>query len=150
MSNNENYMKFEDHLCFTLYAGSRTILRLYRPHLEKLNLTYPQYLVLLVLWEKKQSTVKEIGKLLDLDSGTLTPMLKRMEAANLVERRRDEKDERIVTVKLTEKGSSLQEKARCIPQALIELAGMTEEEIKTLNKAIKKLIQTVKHEGLKD
>lgn len=108
--NNNKEIKLEDQLCFSLYSCSRAILRLYRPFLDELNLTYPQYLVLLVLWEKQQSSIKELGKLLDLDSGTLTPMLKRMETAQLIERKRDKEDERIVLVSITEKGASIEKK----------------------------------------
>jgi MarR family transcriptional regulator, organic hydroperoxide resistance regulator len=144
MEANENYLLLEDHLCFSLYACSRAILRQYRPYLDELNLTYPQYLVLLVLWEKGQSTVKELGEALDLDSGTLTPLLKRMESNQLVERRRDPSDERVVTVRLTEKGQSLRDKATCIPKALLENAGLNPQEMETLNGAIKKLLDQVK------
>lgn len=137
--NNNKEIKLEDQLCFSLYSCSRAILRLYRPFLDELNLTYPQYLVLLVLWEKQQSSIKELGKLLDLDSGTLTPMLKRMETAQLIERKRDKEDERIVLVSITEKGASIREKAMCIPQSLLNTSGMSMEEIQELNKAIKHL-----------
>lgn len=137
--NNNKEIKLEDQLCFSLYACSRAILRLYRPFLDELNLTYPQYLVLLVLWEKQQSSIKELGKLLELDSGTLTPMLKRMETAQLIERKRDKEDERIVLVSITEKGVSIREKAMCIPQSLLNTSGMSMEEIQELNKAIKQL-----------
>lgn len=134
----------EEHLCFSLYACSRAILRHYRPLLDDLQLTYPQYLVLLVLWEKNMTSVKELGEELDLDSGTLTPLLKRMESTHLVERRRNQKDERVVTVRLTEKGQELREKATCIPNSLLEKVGMDVEELKDLNTTIKRLIQAVK------
>lgn len=140
MQNHEDILKLEDHLCFSLYASSRAILRLYRPFLDELNLTYPQYLVLLILWEKQQSTVKELGELLDLDSGTLTPMLKRMETAELIERRRDAADERVVVVTITQEGASLQERAICIPRSLLLATGMSVEEVTILNSAIKKLM----------
>ena len=139
MKQNKDFIKLEDHLCFSLYACSRAILRLYRPFLDELKLTYPQYLVLVVLWEREEATVKELGQMLDLDSGTLTPMLKRMEAAELVERKRDIKDERIVIVRITEEGLSLREIAQCIPESLIKAAGMTDEEMKAFNQAVKKL-----------
>ncbi|NEY71041.1 MarR family winged helix-turn-helix transcriptional regulator [Bacillus mesophilus] len=140
-------MKLENQLCFSLYASSRAILRLFRPFLDEMDLTYPQYLVMLVLWDKQDSSVKELGELLDLDSGTLTPMLKRMEAADLIKRQRDPKDERIVLVTITEKGLSLQEKSTCIPSALLEASGMSMEEIKALNNAVKHLSDQV-HKGL--
>ncbi|MFD2216066.1 MarR family winged helix-turn-helix transcriptional regulator [Metabacillus endolithicus] len=142
MENNEE-LKLENQLCFSLYACSRAILRLYRPFLDEMNLTYPQYLVLLVLWEKQQSSVKELGELLELDSGTLTPMLKRMETAELIERKRDKADERVVLVTITEKGTSIKEKAACVPQSLLNTSGMSVEEILALNKAIKHLSHQV-------
>jgi MarR family transcriptional regulator, organic hydroperoxide resistance regulator len=143
MRHDDEFVKLEDHLCFSLYACSRAIFRLYRPYLDELNLTYPQYLVLLVLWERKQSTVKELGELLGLDSGTLTPMLKRMEAAGLVERKRSAEDERVVMITITEDGNHIKEKAVCIPRSLLESTGMTEEEVMTVNNVIKKLLQRV-------
>jgi len=142
LENNEE-LKLENQLCFSLYACSRAILRLYRPFLDEMNLTYPQYLVLLVLWEKQQSSVKELGELLELDSGTLTPMLKRMETAELIERKRDKADERVVLVTITEKGTSIKEKAACVPQSLLNTSGMSVEEILALNKAIKHLSHQV-------
>jgi DNA-binding MarR family transcriptional regulator len=144
MEANENDLLLENHLCFSLYACSRAILRQYRPYLDELNLTYPQYLVLLVLWEKGQRTVKELGESLDLDSGTLTPLLKRMESNHLVERRRDPSDERVVTVRLTEEGRLLKDKATCIPKVLLEKVGLNPQEMQTLNGAIKKLLDQVK------
>ncbi|MCD7035647.1 MarR family transcriptional regulator [Metabacillus sp. GX 13764] len=137
----EDFLKLEDHLCFSLYAGSRAVMRLYRPYLEELNLTYPQYLVLLVLAEKNSRSVKEIGELLDLDSGTLTPMLKRMEAANLVKRSRSKQDERVVTVSLTEEGQAVQKKTGCIPTSLFTSTGLPEDELRDLNASIKKLLE---------
>ncbi|WP_018663905.1 MarR family winged helix-turn-helix transcriptional regulator [Heyndrickxia acidiproducens] len=141
MKNNPQNLNLEDHLCFSLYACSRAILRLYRPYLDQLQLTYPQYLVLVTLWEKQQSTIKEIGKALDLDTGTLTPLLKRMEAAGFIERRRDTVDERIVNIHITQAGQALQEKASCIPQSLFEASGMGKEELDEINKTIKNLLQ---------
>ena len=143
MAQEPEFIKLEDHLCFSLYACSRAILRLYRPYLDELKLTYPQYLVLVVLWERQEATVKELGQLLDLDSGTLTPMLKRMEAAQLIERFRDKTDERVVVVRIQEAGLALRDKAQCIPQALISAAGMTAEEMKMFNESVKKLSNLV-------
>lgn len=99
--------KIRNHLGFSLYACSRAILRLYRPLLETMGITYPQYLVLMVLWEESETTVKELGDVLDHDSGTLTPLLKRMEANKMIVRKRLKKDERVVTVKLAEAGAAL-------------------------------------------
>ncbi|MBW7455341.1 MarR family transcriptional regulator [Paenibacillus sepulcri] len=144
MSQNEHeYLKLDNQLCFSLYAASRAISRMYRPLLDELGLTYPQYLVLLVLWERSQSTVKELSETLDLDSGTLTPMLKRMEAANLVERKRSTEDERIVIVRITESGLALKERAVCIPQSLFASSNLPLEELTALNGQIKKLMTQI-------
>ncbi|KEQ23820.1 MarR family winged helix-turn-helix transcriptional regulator [Paenibacillus tyrfis] len=139
MSHNE-YLKLDNQLCFSLYACSRAISRMYRPLLDELGLTYPQYLVLLVLWEKEESTVKELSEILDLDSGTLTPMLKRMEAAGLVQRKRSSEDERVVIVRIADKGLALQHKAVCIPQTLFASSGMTLEQMAELNRQVKAMM----------
>ncbi|EOW1983125.1 MarR family winged helix-turn-helix transcriptional regulator [Enterococcus faecium] len=136
----KNQTNLEDHLCFSLYAGSRAILRLYRPYLDKLQLTYPQYLVLVTLWGKPKSTIKEIGIALDLDTGTLTPLLRRMESLGLVERRRDTVDERVVNIHITQAGKDLQEKATCIPESLLEASGMKKNEMDEVNTLIKNLL----------
>lgn len=143
MEKKYEFTTLEDHLCFSLYACSRAILRLYRPYLDELKLTYPQYLVLVVLWERKEATVKELGQLLDLDSGTLTPMLKRMEGSQLIERMRDPADERVVIVRIKEEGLALRDKAQCIPQSLIEATGMSVEEMNAFNQAVRKLSNVV-------
>ncbi|MBU8539230.1 MarR family winged helix-turn-helix transcriptional regulator [Falsiroseomonas tokyonensis] len=101
-------LKLEDNLCFALYAANHAFTAAYKPLLDPLGLTYPQYLVLLVLWEAEDQTVKALGQRLHLDSGTLTPLLKRMETAGLVRRRRDAEDERQVRIALTEAGRALQ------------------------------------------
>ncbi|MFX3617137.1 MAG: MarR family winged helix-turn-helix transcriptional regulator [Sporolactobacillus sp.] len=137
-----------DHLCFSLYACSRAISRMYRPLLNKLGITYPQYLVLLVLWEQKEQNVKELGEALDLDSGTLTPLLKRMETSGLLRRHRSEQDERMVTISLTEQGKTLREEASCIPQALLNESGLSVNEIQELNLKIKSLTDAIKNSGI--
>ena len=111
-------LRLDNQLCFALYAASGLVTRAYRPLLEPLGLTYPQYLVMLVLWEDAPRTVKALGQALDLDSGTLTPLLKRLEAAGFVSRRRDAQDERKVQIDLTEAGRALQAQAAEIPAAL--------------------------------
>ncbi|WP_426956206.1 MarR family winged helix-turn-helix transcriptional regulator [Muricoccus radiodurans] len=103
--------RLEDNLCFAVYAANHAFTAAYKPLLEPLGLTYPQYLVLLILWEADGRTVKEIGGRLSLDSGTLTPLLKRMEAAGLLRRDRDPEDERQVRIRLTERGRALQARA---------------------------------------
>ncbi|GAY75258.1 organic hydroperoxide resistance transcriptional regulator [Sporolactobacillus inulinus] len=115
--------RLEDHLCFSIYSCSRAIQRMYQPALKKLGITYPQYLVLLVLWENRECSVKQIGALLDLDSGTLTPLLKRMEGKALLQRKRSQVDERMVTVRLTEKGAALKEKPFAFLRRLFDQAG---------------------------
>ncbi|HWJ77733.1 MAG TPA: MarR family transcriptional regulator [Niallia sp.] len=140
METNQHNLDLEDHLCFSLYACSRAILRLYRPYLDKLQLTYPQYLVLVTLWKKQHCTIKELGEALSLDTGTLTPLLKRMEAACLIERRRDTVDERVVNIHITDQGQALQEKASCVPQSLLDASGMNEQELKEINKTITQLL----------
>lgn len=142
MSSSE-FLKLENQLCFSLYASSRAITRMYRPFLEELGITYPQYLVLLVLWDQKQSTVKELSEKLDLDSGTLTPMLKRMEGQQLVQRKRSVEDERVVNIHITETGMALYEKALCIPQSLLASSGLSLEEIYKFNEQLKHIISSV-------
>jgi DNA-binding MarR family transcriptional regulator len=142
MSSSE-LLKLENQLCFSLYASSRAITRMYRPFLEGLGITYPQYLVLLVLWDQKESTVKELSEKLDLDSGTLTPMLKRMEGQNLVQRKRSLEDERVVNIQITETGLALYEKAMCIPETLLASSGLSPEEIFNFNVQLKKIISSV-------
>ncbi len=110
--------KLSDQLCFAAYSFTHALNRAYRPLLEPLGLTYPQYLVMLVLWENDEQTVKDIGERLKLDSGTLTPLLKRLEAGGYVTRRRGREDERQVIVHLTDEGRTLSEKATGIPNEL--------------------------------
>jgi len=113
-------LKLENQLCFPLYALSRQITNLYRPLLEELDLTYPQYLVMMLLWEHKQLSVKDIGSRLWLDSGTLTPLLKRLEQKGLLLRKRDVHDERLVQISITAAGEKLKQKAQKVPLALSE------------------------------
>ena len=109
-------MKLSNQLCFPLYAAARNVTGLYTPWLKPLGLTYTQYVVFLVLWEKDAVPVSEIGERLMLDNGTLSPLLKKMEQAGYVERRRSAEDDRVVLITLTEKGRALQEQAKDIPQ----------------------------------
>jgi MarR family transcriptional regulator, organic hydroperoxide resistance regulator len=111
-------------LCFALYNASRAFTNLYRPLLEDLGLTYPQYLVMLVLWERESLTVKELGSALRLDSGTLSPLLKRLQARGLLTRHRGEQDERSVAVAITEDGRALRQQARGIPGRVVSATGM--------------------------
>lgn len=149
METNPHDLNLEEHLCFSLYACSRAILRLYRPYLDELQITYPQYLVLVTLWAKQQSTIKELGEALNLDTGTLTPLLKRMETAGLIERHRDTVDERVVNILITQAGKALQEKASCVPQSLLGASGMSENELGEINKTIMHLLHQLNVNGEK-
>ncbi len=113
-------LKLENQLCFPLYAASRLITKEYQPYLDKLGITYPQYLVLMILWEEENKTVNEIAKKLILNTNTITPVLKRMEQQGLVMRQRSGEDERKVLVKLTENGQAMQEAAAQIPLELVK------------------------------
>lgn len=139
----EDLLKISNQLCFPIYALSKEITNQYRPLLEKLDLTYPQYLVLMVLWEHQKLNVCEIGKILRLDSGTLTPLLKRLEAKQIVIRERSKQDERIVDVSLTEKGIALEEDAVCIPVQLMEKVQLSAEEILQFKTIINKILNTI-------
>lgn len=119
-------LRLDDHLCFALYAASRAFTRAYAPLLEPLGLTYPQYLVMVALWERDGRPVSELGTCLALDSGTLTPLLKRMEAADLVTRVRSDEDERVVKIFTTAAGRALKAKAKKVPIALAKKAGYTD------------------------
>jgi MarR family transcriptional regulator, organic hydroperoxide resistance regulator len=125
-----------NQLCFALYSASLEMTKLYRPLLEPLKLTYPQYLVMLVLWEQSGILVKELGARLHLDSGTLTPLLKRLEKAGFVRRQRDPRDERGVLVSLTKQGEHLKAKALEVPQVIGCAMGMSTKNIAELHKGI--------------
>jgi DNA-binding MarR family transcriptional regulator len=112
-------LRLDNQICFAVYSAGHAFNRVYKPLLDKLKLTYPQYLVMLVLWERDGVPVKDIGERLLLDSGTLTPLLKRLEAAELVRRTRSTEDERQVMIALTPKGDALREKARAVPQSIL-------------------------------
>ncbi|WP_328891076.1 MarR family winged helix-turn-helix transcriptional regulator [Streptomyces sp. NBC_00316] len=125
----------EDQMCFALYAAQRAMTNRYRPLLDEFNLTYPQYLVMLVLWEHGTLPIKTLGTLLQLDYGTLTPLLKRLQTHGLIRRERQIQDERSVHITLTEQGTELRERARTIPTAMAEAVRFTPretEEVKTL------------------
>ena len=125
-------MKLSNQLCFPLYAAARNVTNLYTPHLKPLGLTYTQYLVFLVLWEKDGITVGEICDRLMLDNGTVSPLLKKLESAGYIERRRSQTDDRVVAVTLTEAGKALQEKAKDIPSAVASCIDLSGEKAQTL------------------
>lgn len=137
-------LRLDDHLCFALYTASRAFTRAYRPLLAELGLTYPQYVTLLALWEQDDQSVRELGDRLALDSGTLTPLLKRLEESKLIRKERSSDDERVVRVRLTAAGKKLEARAREIPQALACRAGFDLEakgarELGKLREALKAL-----------
>lgn len=115
----DDQLRLDQMLCFAIYACSREMTKLYRPLLDEVGLTYPQYLVMIVLWEERSATVKHLGERLYLDSGTLTPLLKRLEQAGLVSRARSRDDERVVVISLTEQGEALKQRANNIPHELL-------------------------------
>ncbi|AUX62270.1 MarR family transcriptional regulator [Simonsiella muelleri] len=129
-------LKLDNQICFPLYALSKEITRQYTPFLNALDLTYPQYLVMLVLWEQGEQTVNQIGAKLHLDSGTLTPLLKRLQVKNLVQRERNQTDERTVMISLTESGKSLEHQASEIPLKIANCLNLNETEIAVLHKII--------------
>lgn len=133
----------ENQVCFPLYAVSRMVTQLYTPMLKELDITYPQYLVLLVLWKESPRSVSEISHLLFLESNTLTPLLKRLEQKGLIKRQRSTEDERRVDINLTAKGQALHEKALCIPQQIIDSMhneSISETEIVELKSTLNKLM----------
>ena len=136
-------LRLDAQLCFALYAASNRITRLYRPELAPLGLTYPQYLVLLVLWEQSPLCVSDLGLRLGLDSGTLTPLLKRMQAHDLVERHRCGEDERKVLIALTARGESLRERARAIPATIVKHLGLPLREVERLRAGVHRLTRNV-------
>lgn len=136
-------LKLEKQLCFALYSTMQAINKCYAPLLKKLKLTYPQYLVMLILWEEDNITVKNIGERLYLDSGTITPLLKRLESAGLISRQRNPKDEREVLISLTKKGSSINEKAKEIPPTMMKSMGLNSEELKSFKDKLIKLRSTL-------
>jgi len=133
-------LKLENQLCFPLYAASREIIKQYKPFLDEIDLTYTQYIAMMVLWEHKSVTVKEMGTLLYLDSGTLTPLLKKMEAKGLVTRQRSEKDERSLNVTITEKGEALKDQALSVPMRMAACTHIDQSDAMTLYRILYKII----------
>ena len=133
----------EDQLCFALYAASRALTARYRPQLDEIGLTYPQYLVMMLLWEEDNQTVGQLGTRLNLDSGTLSPLLKRLTAAGLVTRHRRVEDERSVAIALTEKGRSLREQGLAINADMIDALELDVDEFRGLKSQLETLIDRV-------
>ncbi|MET8875491.1 MarR family winged helix-turn-helix transcriptional regulator [Nocardia sp. NPDC004604] len=138
-----DHLTLDEQLCFRLYAASRAMTAVYRPKLERLGLTYPQYLVMLALWERDGRSVGDLCEALLLDSGTLSPLLKRLEAAGLVERRRAAADERRVDVQLTEHGRRLRTEARCLPMEMGEASGLSPDDFIALRETLRRLTDSL-------
>ncbi len=137
-------LKLEKQLCFPLYAAAKEVVRKYKPYLDELDLTYTQYITMMVLWENESMNVKELGSKLYLDSGTLTPLLKKLEAKGYITRCRCKEDERNLIIQITEKGDALKEKAANIPTDMKEKwVNISDEEIKTMYHALYKLLSQV-------
>ena len=137
-------LKLDRQLCFPLYACSRHMIRLYKPFLDELELTYTQYITMMVLWEREAVTVKELGQELYLDSGTLTPLLKKLEERGLVNRRRSDVDERNLIVSVTEKGKALRDRALHIPGEMTKCIKLEKDEIREMYRMMYKLLEYVK------
>ena len=133
-------LKLENQLCFPLYSASREVVKKYHPYLTEIGLTYTQYITMMVMWEEKQISVKELGEKLFLDSGTMTPVLKSLEQKGFVTRKRSEEDERSVIVKITESGEKLKESAMEIPLKVAGCVGLEVEEAKELYKLLYKIL----------
>jgi DNA-binding MarR family transcriptional regulator len=136
--------KLENQICFPLYVIAKEITGLYRPFLDELDITYPQYLVMMVLWENDGLTVSHIGDKLFLDSGTLTPLLKRLEAKGFIVRKRNKEDERVVEAFLSESGRELQQKACEIPGKILEKIDVEPEDLVQLKENIQKIVSKIK------
>lgn len=141
MSDKYDAIKLDNQICFPLYACAKEIVRRYKPFLDELDLTYTQYIAMMVLWEEKEINVKDLGKKLYLDSGTLTPLLKRLEQKGMVARRRDQKDERILMISITAEGEALKEKAVEIPYKMRGCVALGEEDAKELYRILHLLLK---------
>ena len=137
-------LKLKNQLCFPLYAASREIIKQYRPYLDDLDLTYTQYIAMMVFWDEKKLSVKDLGKKLFLDSGTLTPVLKSLESKGYVVRSRSKEDERVLDVQITEKGEALKEQAVSIPQSVAGCVKMDREEAMQLYQLLYKVLGALK------
>lgn len=129
-------LRLDNQICFAVYSTAHAFNRVYKTLLDRLGLTYPQYLVMLVLWERDDVPVKDIGERLHLDSGTLTPLLKRLEAAELIKRTRNTEDERQVLIALAPQGQALREKARAVPQSILAASACSLSELSAMKNEI--------------
>ncbi|WP_121255585.1 MarR family winged helix-turn-helix transcriptional regulator [Nocardioides ferulae] len=144
LSEVENPLALEQQVCFALAVASRAVIAVYRPLLEPLGLTHPQYLVMLALWQSEPRSVTELSRLLDLDAGTLSRLLKRLEAAGLVRRERDRHDERSLAVVLTDEGRALRAQAEEIPVAVVDRLGVDVDELLELHARLTRVIAAAK------
>lgn len=137
-------LKLEKQMCFPLYACSREVIKRYKPFLDEIDLTYTQYIVMMVLWDRKQINVKELGNNLFLDSGTLSPVLKKLESKEYIKRRRNNEDERNLNLSITKKGEELKQKAKDIPEKISNCINITEKEAIELYKTLYKILSGFK------
>ena len=140
--NNSNYegLKLKNQLCFPLYAASREVIKQYRPYLDAINLTYTQYISMMVFWEEKKISVKELGKKLFLDSGTLTPVLKSLETKGYISRSRSAEDERVLIAEITDEGEKLREQARSVPESVAGCVKLEPDEAMKLYELLYKIL----------
>ena len=145
--NKYDSLKLCNQLCFPLYACARETIKLYTPYLDELGLTYTQYITMMVLWERRSLTAKELGQILYLDSGTLTPLLKKLEAKDFITRKRSEADERNLVVTITERGEELKEGALHIPEAMAKCVNLDKDEISAVYRLLYKMLERAEIEN---
>jgi len=145
--NKYDSLKLENQICFPLYACAKEVVRKYKPYLDELDLTYTQYITMMVLWEKKEMNVKELGSYLYLDSGTLTPVLKKLESKHYIKRARSEKDERNLIICITDEGEKLKERAVEVPAKIGACVPLSMEEASLLYKTLYKILDNIKEEA---
>ncbi|MBQ3408244.1 MAG: MarR family transcriptional regulator [Clostridia bacterium] len=148
MKDNYDCLKLENQLCFPLYACSKEVVRKYKPFLDELDLTYTQYITMMALWDKKEINVKSLGSILFLDSGTLTPVLKKLESKGYIERHRASDDERNLTIRTTQKGMDLRKKAKNIPEKIGTCVNLSIEDAQKLYEILYKILENIEVEGL--
>ncbi len=136
-------LKLENQLCFPLYAAAKEITRKYKPFLDKLDLTYTQYICMMVMWEHKSMNVKKLGEYIYLDSGTLTPLLKKLEDKGFIERKRSDSDERNLEITITDKGMELRDKALSVPESMGSCIQLSNEEAMLLYKVLYKILNNL-------
>ena len=143
MDSKYDMLKLENQLCFPLYVCSKETIRLYKRFLDPLDLTYTQYIAMMVMWEHKSLTVKEMGKILLLDSGTLTPVLKKLESKGYLSRKRSKEDERTVMISITERGGKLKAEAAMIPKRMGDCIKLSQEEASKLKEILDKTLKNI-------